>query len=100
MKASKIKKIRKTIGSLQKYKIRETASLFGDFFGCNRIGLVMNDTTISASTPVRAIQIYMKQYRRENNKKNNYERLEYEETTENWARLMVTDEKGFMHFFK
>ena len=100
MKAKYFKKLRKQIDKIQIYSIRETASLFGDFFGYNRINLIMNDTNVSASSPLRAIKIYMRNYRKIYKRKNIYEREEYIETAENWGRIMVKDEKGFMLFFK
>ncbi len=100
MKARHFKKLRKQIVKIQIYTIRETASLFGDFFGHNRMCLVMSDRTVIASSPLRAIKIYMRRYRREYKKKNNYEREEYIETSEEWGMLMVKDESGFMHFFR
>jgi hypothetical protein len=99
MKARKIKRLRKRIGRLQRYSIRESASLFGDFYGYNRLRLEMSDHSVSANSPIRAIQIYMKKYRKTHGKKNNNESIEYMETTENWAALMVTDEKGFRTFY-
>jgi hypothetical protein len=100
MKAKYFRRLRKEIGKIQTYSIRETASLFGDFFGSNRIGLVMSDTEISASSPLRALVIYMRNYRRLNKQRNDYECEYYHETTERWGKVMVTDEKGFRHFFK
>lgn len=99
MKAKYFRKIRRKIGRIKTYSIRETASLFGDFFGNNRICLVMSDTEVTASSPIRALVIYMRNYRKIYKKKNEYEREEYHETTEKWGRLMVTDDKGFRYFF-
>jgi len=100
VKAKHIRKLRKQIGKIQVYTIRETASLFGDFFGYNRMGLMMDDIRIFTSSPLRAIHIYMRRYRNKYKRKNNYEKDTYYETTELWGRLMVKDEKGFMLFFK
>lgn len=99
MKAKQIRKLRKRIGKLQTYTIRETASLFGDFFGNNRMGLIMHDTKINASSSIRALEIYMKKYRKVHKQKNNYEREDYDETTEKWGRLMVIDSIGFKRFY-
>ena len=100
MKAKHFTKIRKQIGKLQTYTIRESASLFGDFFGDNRICLIMPDQPVSTTSPLRAIKIYMRNYRKKYHKKNDYECEEYSETTENWGRLMVKNQSGFMLFFK
>lgn len=100
MKARHIKKLRKKIGKLQTYKIRETASLFGNFFGQNRFNLIMSDHNITANSPIRAIKIYMRNYRKKQKQKNRYESEEYVETTEDWGRLMVVDETGFKYFYK
>ena len=99
MKAKHLKRLRKKVGSLQTFTIRETCSLFGDFFGSNRLCLVMSDSKVKAGNPIRAIEVYMKKYRNQMKKKNEYEREEYTETTQNWGHLMVTDEKGFMRFY-
>jgi len=100
MKARRIRKLRKRLGKIQTYYIRESASLFGDFFGCNRFCLIMDDKKITASSPQRAVQIYMKKYRKKYNRRNEYEREEYVETSEQWGNLMVTDESGFMRFYR
>jgi hypothetical protein len=100
MKARHFKKLRIKLGSVQTYSIRETCSLFGDFFGYNRMGLVMSDTNVVASSPLRAILIYMKRYRKEYKRKNEYECREYDEVSEKWGRLMVKDESGFMTFYR
>ena len=97
---NKIKKIRKRIKSVQLYSVRQTSCLFGDFFGSNRLILKHNDIVISASSPKRAIIIYMRRYRLYNKKKSDYERREYRETSEMWGTIMVTDEKGFKTFWK
>ena len=97
---NKIKKIRKRIKSVQTYSVRESADLFGDFHGFNRIGLIMKDVYISASSPKRAVIIYMRRYRLYNKKKSDYERREYRETSEMWGTIMVTDEKGFETFWR
>ena len=97
---NKIKKIRKRIKSVQLYSVRESADLFGDFHGFNRIGLIMKDVYISASSPKRAVIIYMRRYRLYNKKKSDYERREYRETSEMWGTIMVTDEKGFETFWR
>lgn len=99
MKAKYFKKLRKRIGSLQTYTVRETFGLFGDFFG-HDYGHKMSDHEISTTSYLRAITIYMKQYRRNNKKKSDYEKSEYNETSEKWGRLMVKNQNGFMKFFK
>ena len=86
------------MGSLQTFTIRETFGLFGDFFGYS-YGHTMSDHQVSATSYKRAIQIYMRNYRRDNKKKCQYEESEYTETTENWGKLMVKNQAGFMRFY-
>lgn len=100
MKAKAIKYLRKRIGKIQTYTIRETFSLFGDFFGHNRIGHTCSDTFISATSPIRAIEIYMRNYRKEYKQINEHEYPTYVETKESWGRIMVVDESGFKRFYK
>ena len=99
MKAGRIRRIRKRIGSLNVYTVRESASLFGDFFGFNRLGLTMSDTRVVAGSHIRAIQIYMRNYRRIWKRKNDHEKESYCETTEKWGSLMVKEEGGFIRFY-
>lgn len=95
----KIKKIRKRIGNLRNYQVRETFSLFGDFFGNNMRGITMHDMEISTTSEERAILIYMRRYKRDVKQKNSYQKDHYHETTEEWARIMVTDDKGYKTFW-
>ena len=97
---SKIKKIRERIKRVQTYSVRESADLFGDFHGFNRIGLIKKDVYVSASSPKRAVIIYMRRYRLHMKLKHNFERSYYNETSQMWGRIMVTDEKGFKTFWK
>lgn len=99
MKAKYFKRLRKRIKSLQNYQVRESAVLFGDFFGSNRLCLILDDTQVSATSPLRAIKIYMRNYRKTRKKKNEHERVEYYETIEKWGNLMITDQKGFRTFY-
>ena len=85
---------------MKNYSIRETCGLFGDFFGDNRLSLILSDTKIKANSEEHAIKRYMSNYRRKYKRKNEHERESYDETTSNWGRIMVTNEKGFMSFFK
>ena len=43
MKAKYLRNLRKRISSFDTYLIRQSACMFGVFFGNNRLGLVMND---------------------------------------------------------
>ena len=99
MKAKNFRKLRKRLGALQTFTIRETFGLFGDFFG-HDYGHTMSDNLVSATSYQRAIKIYMRNYRKRYKKKNEHENEEYIETTENWGRIMVKNECGFMKFFK
>ena len=99
MKAKQIKRIRKKIGKLDVFTVRETFSLFGDFFGNNRMCMSMYDHKISCGSPERAVEKYMKKYRREYKRKNEHEREHYLETTERWGKIMVKNHK-FTWFYK
>jgi hypothetical protein len=99
MKARQFRKLRKRIGKIQKYKVRPTCGLFGDFFGHNRLCLTFDDVEITASSPIRALEIYMRNYRKSHKQISKHQRDEYSETSEQWGTLMVTDEKEFRYFF-
>ena len=61
--------------------------------------LIMSDHKVSSTSPIRAIKVYMKQYKRDSKQKNEYEREQYTETTEKWGKLMVVDKKGYKTFY-
>ena len=86
---------------MRKYKVRETVGMFGDFNGCNRLRWKKPDVTITASGAEHAVSRYMRRYRRLCKQRNEHERLHgYDETTQGWGTLMVTDEKGFRTFYR
>lgn len=99
MKAKRIRKYKERM-KLQNYTVRETFGLFGDFTGYNRISCVMDDNIISTSNAYRAVIIFMRQYRLKYKQRNDHEKDEYYETTEQWGRIRVTDENGYKHYFK
>jgi len=100
MKARRIRRIRRMFnGTIQRYKVRESAGLFGDFTGHNRLGLIMSDMEITAGTPVRAIHIFMRRYRKLHKQVSAYERSSYSQTSESWGHIMVVDEKGFKQYY-
>ena len=99
MKAKHIRKLRKRINNFGYYTIRESFGLFGDFQGYNRMGFKCHDTKIFAESPTMAIEKYMKIYRRKMKKKNEHECEEYQEVTEDWGRIMVSNEK-FTWFYR
>ena len=94
MKAKHFRKLRKRLDKVQVYTVKESPSLFGSFFECRYPG-----TDVSASSPIRAIIIYMRRYRKEFKRVNNFESEYYVETSEMWGKIMVRDEKGFMRFY-
>ena len=94
MKAKYFKRLRKQIIKIQTYSLKITNGLFGDFYGSNKYIL------ITASSPLRAIQIYMRNYRKKYKQRSNYESDWYKETSERWATLMVKDENGYKYFYR
>lgn len=101
MKARHIKRLRKRIATFKTYRIRGSASLFGDFFGYNRLGLVMDNFNVTADSHEVALKRFFRKYERMFKRRHeNY--TEYPcETTEKWGRLMVEDVKsGFMKFYR
>lgn len=101
MKAKHIKKLRNKARLMKIYSVRNTCGLFGDFFGDNRICLVMPDYEVRDTSEIGALRKYLKQYATKYNRKHDDDKDMFEETTSKWGRFMVTDkETGFMSFYK
>lgn len=101
MKARHIKKLRERIKTFNTYEIRSSASLFGDFFGCNRLGLVMDNYYITADSPKLALKRFFRYYERMMKRRHDNYTSNPEEITERWGKIMVKNLKsGFMTFYR
>lgn len=101
MKARHIKKLRERIKTFNTYEIRKSVGLFGDFFGCNRLGLVMDNYYITADNPELALKRFFRYYERSWKRKHDYYTSRPQETTERWGRIIVKNLKsGFMTFYR
>lgn len=101
MKARHIRKLRKKIASFDVYSIRESAGLFGDFNGLNRLNLIMPDYYVTADSHELALKRFFRNYER-NRKRVHDCYTDYPiETTGCWGRMMVTNKRtNFTRFYK
>jgi hypothetical protein len=101
MKTKHIKKLRKRISSFDKYLIRQSAGLFGDFFGNNRLGLIMDDYYVKADSYELALQRFFHKYERMFKRRHDNYTTQPVETTERWGRIMVENQRTkFIKFYK
>lgn len=101
MKARHIKKLRERLKTFNTYEIRSSASLFGDFFGFNRLGLVMDSYYITADSPELALKRFFRYYERMMKRRHDNYTSDPIETTERWGKIMVKNEStGLMLFYK
>ena len=101
MKAKHIKKLRKHIDTFDKFLIRESASLFGDFCGNNRLGLVMDNYYVTADSYELALKRFFIKYERMFKRRNDNYNTYLTETTERWGRIMVENQRTkFIKFYK
>jgi hypothetical protein len=101
MKTKHIKKLRKRISSFDKYLIRQSAGLFGDFFGNNRLGLVMDDYYVKADSYELALKRFFHKYERMFKRRHDNYTTQPVETTERWGRIMVENQRTkFIKFYK
>ena len=101
MKAKHIKKLRKHIDTFDKFLIRESASLFGDFCGNNRLGLVMDNYYVTADSHELALQRFFRKYERMFKHRNDKYITQPVETTMQWGRVMVKNQRTkFIKFYK
>jgi len=101
MKAKHIKKLRKRISSFDKYLIRRSAGLFGDFFGNNRLGLVMDNYYVTADSHELALQRFFHKYERMFKRRHDNYTTQPVETTERWGSMMVKNQRTkFIKFYK
>lgn len=101
MKAKHIKKLRKRIVAFDKYLIRESAGLFGDFCGNNRLGLVMNNYYVTADSHELALQRFFRKYERMFKRRHDNYTTQPVETTMQWGRVMVKNQRTkFIKFYK
>ena len=83
MKIRKYRKLRKQIGKITKYQVCTTSGLFGRFIDSS------NAKDILTSSPIRAIELYMKWYRNKYKRKNEHEKTKYIETIYQWGEIKV-----------
>lgn len=101
MEARHIRKLRKRIASFDVYSIRETAGLFGDFNGANRLNLIMPDYYITADSHELALKRFFRYYERKHKQLHEHYRDCPIETTASWGRIMVTNTRTkFKRFYK
>ena len=101
MKARHIRKLRKKIASFDVYSIRESAGLFGDFNGLNRLNLIMNDYYVTADSYESALKRFFRNYERNHKRVHDFYTNYPIETTGRWGRMMVTNQRTkFTRFYK
>ena len=101
MKARHIKKLRKRIATFDTYCIRESAGAFGDFYGFNRLGLIMDDYYITADSYELALKRFFKKYEREFKRVHDHYCKTPIETTVQWGDIMVKNTKtGFIRYYR
>jgi len=101
MKARHLRKLRKRVSSFDTYLIRQSASIFGDFFGNNRLGLVMDDYYVTADSYELALKRFFIKYERMFKRRNDNYTPYPSETTERWGRIMVENQRThFIRFYK
>ena len=101
MKAKQIRKLRKKIASFDAYSIRESAGLFGDFNGLNRLNLIMRDYYVTADSHELALKRFFRNYERNRKRRHDCYTDSPIETTSRWGRIMVTNQRtSFTKFYK
>ena len=101
MTARNIRKLRKRIASFDVYRIRESAGLFGDFNGNNRLCLVMDDYYVTADSHELALKRFFRNYERNRKRIHDCYTENPIETTYRWGRMMVTNKRtNFTRFYK
>ena len=101
MKARVIKKLRKRISFFDKYLIRQSVNLFGDFFGHNRLGLVMDNYYVNADSYELALKRFFRKYERIFKRRHEYYTTNTMETTERWGKIMIQNQRTrFIKFYR
>lgn len=101
MKAKYFKKLRKRISTFDVYLIRQSACMFGDFFGRNRLGLVMDNYYVTADSYELALKRFFIKYERMFKRRNDNYSVHLTETTESWGTIMVENQRTrFIKFYK
>lgn len=90
--AKRICKLRKKWRLMRKFKVKETAGLFGNFYW-------QKSVTIRAYSPYGAMQKYFDQYYKKYKELHKFSNAE-DETTYNWATIRVKDENGFKTYYR
>lgn len=93
MKKRCIKKLKKRVANFIQFEVQESAGLFGDFDGFNRLGLIMPTTIIMADDHITAIKRYIQRRERRFKQIDELHGCWDNETTEKWGRVAVTDTK-------
>lgn len=95
MKARHIRKLRKQIQSFKTFRIITSRGAFGDFFYLNE----WEFKKINASTPIHAIERYMKWHYRHFKYRSSHQQKWYKETSYKWGEILVVDEKGYNRYY-
>ena len=95
MKARHIRKLRKQVQSFQTFRIITSCGAFGDFF----YRYEWEFKEIKASTPIHAIERYMKWHFRHFKYKSRHQHECYKETSYKWGEILVVDEKGYKRYY-
>lgn len=93
MKAKHISQLRRRFTTFERYRIRKSAGLFGDFFGHNSLHLIMDDYYVMADNHETALRRFFELYERAFKRKHELYSDNPCETTEMWASLMVENIK-------
>ena len=101
MKAKHIKKLRLRISAFDIFLIRKSVGLFGDFYGNNRLGLVMDNYFVTADSHELALQRFFRKYERMFHRRHDNYTTQPVETTMKWGRMMVENQRTkFIKFYK
>lgn len=95
MKARHIRKLRKQIQSFKTFRIMTSCGAFRDFFYRYEWEL----KKINASTPIHAIERYMKWHYRHFKYRSSHQHEWYKETSYKWGEILVVDEKGYKRYY-
>lgn len=93
LKAKQITKLRKKIGLMKTYKVRECWGLFG--FDTLRN---YSFREFKAKTPYHAMQRFFKWYLNSRKEKHRFFEAN-SQTTSNWGHIQIVDEKGFKTYY-
>ena len=95
MKARHIRKLREKVQSFKTFRITTSFGSFGDFLYREE----WEFKKIKASTPIHAIERYMKWHFRHFKYRSKHQHEWYEETSYNCGEILVVDEKGYRRYY-